>query len=91
MAFYAEMKRRRWYKVVELNMIYLYKKKLYDDWYNSLTDEQKERLAERRRQRELKAEREFESAINNLFYLASKCVRPNTYGGVYDELGFPKL
>ena len=41
MVFYAEMKRRRWYRVIGINMITWYRRKLYDDWYNSLTEEQK--------------------------------------------------
>ena len=44
MAWYAELKRRRWYCIIGIDMIRLYKKKLYDDWYNSLTDEEKQRL-----------------------------------------------
>ena len=51
MAFYAEMKRRRWYCVVGINMITWYSNKLYEDWYNSLTGEQKQRIEEARRRR----------------------------------------
>lgn len=41
MAWYAELKRRKWYCINGIDMIYIYRKKLYDDWYNSLTEEQK--------------------------------------------------
>ena len=41
MAWYAELKRRKWYCINGIDMMRIYKQKLYDDWYNSLTDEQK--------------------------------------------------
>lgn len=46
MAWYAELKRRRWYCINGIDMMRLYKQKIYDDWYNLLTDEQKQRLEE---------------------------------------------
>ena len=49
MAWYAELKRRKWYCINSVDMIQLYKQKLYDDWYNALTDEQKQRLEEYRK------------------------------------------
>ena len=52
MAWYAELVRKRWYCICGIDMIHEYKKKLYDDWYNSLTEEEKERLAEEKRELE---------------------------------------
>lgn len=49
MAWYAELKRRKWYYINGVDMIHWYKRKLYDDWYNSLTEEQKQRLEEYRK------------------------------------------
>lgn len=46
MAWYAELKRRCWYCICGVDMIREYKQKLCDDWYNSLTDEQNEKLKE---------------------------------------------
>lgn len=51
MAWYAELKRRRWYCINGIDMIWIYKQKLYDDWYNSLTDEQKQRLEEYKKEK----------------------------------------
>ena len=45
MAYYAELKRRCWHRINGGNAILWYKKKLYDDWYNSLTEEEKDKLA----------------------------------------------
>ena len=46
MAWYAELRRRKWYCINGINMVNIYKHKLYDDWYNSLTNEQKQQLQE---------------------------------------------
>ena len=45
MAF-SKLYDKPWFKRPFPNMRYYYRKKLYDDWYNSLTDEQKEREIE---------------------------------------------
>ena len=51
MAYYAELKRRKWYCINGTrSMIHVYRKMLYDQWYESLTDEQKQRLKERKKQ-----------------------------------------
>lgn len=55
MAWYAELKRRRWYCIIEMDAIREFKKKLYDDWWESLTPEEREHvldLVEKKRQRE---------------------------------------
>jgi hypothetical protein len=54
MTWYAELKRRKWYCINGVNMIQIYRKKLYDDWYNSLTEKQKQRLEEYEKKRQKK-------------------------------------
>lgn len=66
MAFYAEMCRRRWYCVKGMQLIRWYKRKLYDDWWNSLTDEEKEIVEHNRKVREEHRQRELEESIMRL-------------------------
>ena len=66
MAWYAELVRKRWYCICGIDMIHEYKKKLYDDWYNSLTKEEKERLKEIRRQEQEKADKELKITMLQL-------------------------
>lgn len=66
MAWYAELKRRNWYCINGIDMIHAYKKKLYDDWYNSLNDKQKQRLEEYRKEKAEKRKRETEMALARL-------------------------
>lgn len=66
MAWYAELVRKRWYCICGIDMIHEYKKKLYDDWYNSLTEEEKERLKEIRRQEQEKADKELKMTMLQL-------------------------
>ena len=47
-------------------MIHEYKKKLYDDWYNSLTEEEKERLTEIKKQKQEKADQELKMIMSQL-------------------------
>lgn len=71
MAWYAELKRRKWYCINGINMIHIYRKKLYDDWYNSLTDEQKQRLEEYEKEEAEKRKRDAEMALARLGLLYS--------------------
>lgn len=48
MAWYAELKRRRWYCIIEMDAIHEFKKKLYDDWWQSLTPEEHERVLDQK-------------------------------------------
>lgn len=93
MAWYAELKRRKWYCVNGIDMIRLYKQKLYDDWYNSLTDEQKQRLEEYRKAKEKKNRREAREALQRLLMMTGMVAglyhRHDKYHGMYDEFGFP--
>ena len=66
MAWYAELKRRKWYCINGIDMIQLYKQKLYDDWYNSMTDEEKQRLDEYRKEKAEKRKRDAEMALARL-------------------------
>lgn len=63
MAWYAELKRRKWYCINGIDMVQIYRKKLYDNWYNSLTDEQKQRLEEYKKVEAEKRKREGEKAL----------------------------
>ena len=66
MAWYAELVRKHWYCICGIDMIHEYKKKLYDDWYNSLTEEEKEHLAEIKRQKQEKADKELKMTMLQL-------------------------
>ena len=66
MAWYAELKRRKWYCINGIDMMWIYKQKLYDDWYNSLKDEQKQRLEEYRKAKAEKRKRDAEIALARL-------------------------
>lgn len=70
MAWYAELKRRKWYCINGIDMIQFYRKKLYDDWYNSLTDEQKQRLEEYRKAKAEKNRREAKEAMQRLLMMS---------------------
>lgn len=71
MAWFAELKRRQWYCIVGLKMNNVYKKKLYDDWYASLTDEQKDRLEQHRQKKREQNERELQDIFNRLSIMSS--------------------
>lgn len=71
MTWYAELKRRKWYCINGVNMIQIYRKKLYDDWYNSLTEKQKQRLEEYEKKEAEKRKRNAEMALERLRWLYS--------------------
>ena len=93
MAWYAELKRRKWYCIKGIDMIYIYQKHLYDEWYNSLTDEQKQRLEESLKATKEKREREAREAIQRLAIMTGVIGSrtTNKYGKLYDEFGFPRI
>lgn len=66
MAWYAELNRRRWYCINGIDMIRLYKQKLYNDWYNSLTDEQKQRLERYEKEKAEKRKQDARMALARL-------------------------
>ena len=90
MAWYAELKRRKWYCINGVDMIHTYKQKLYDDWYNSLTDKQKQRLEEYRKAKAEKRKREAEMALARLGMMF-EIVNRMTHGRMYDYMETARL
>lgn len=70
MAWYAELKRRKQWAIFGIYMNHWYSDKLYQDWYNSLTPEQLERLKEFRKEQSEKHDRELKQACMNLLSMA---------------------
>lgn len=68
MAWFAELKRRRWYCICGFSAISWYSKKLYDEWFGSLTEEEKRILEENKRAREEKRHREAMESLYGLAY-----------------------
>lgn len=66
MAFYAELVRRQWFCVNKRNAIYIYSKILYNEWYTTLSEEDRHKLEKRKRERELQRQREVEDVISEL-------------------------
>lgn len=69
MAWYAELKRRRWYCIVEMDAIHAFKKKLYDDWWQSLTPEERERVLIQREKERQKNRDEAREAIKHMLIM----------------------
>ena len=90
MAWYAELKRRKWYCINGIYMIRIYKQKLYDDWYNSLTDEQKQKLEEYRKAKAEKRKHEAEMALERLGMMLDTTNRL-TNGRMYDYMESARL
>lgn len=90
MAWYAELKRRKWYCINGIDMIQIYSQKLYDDWYNSLTDEQKQRLEEYRKAKAEKRKREAEKTLAQLGMMFDMMNRM-TGGRMYEYMECARL
>lgn len=95
MAWYAELKRRKWYCINGMDAVATYKKQRYDEWYASLTDEEKELLARREqeeRERSLKSLQNFIMGTAMIFSQLSRHAHPNYMGPfgkpMYDDNGF---
>ena len=79
MAWFAELKRRNWYCICGDNMITMYREFLFQEWYSSLTEEEKaeyERLQEeKKRQDEIELNTSLAklAAMNGI--LAGACAR----------------
>ena len=71
MAWRAELKRRRWYCIKGFNMVDWYSDFLYDEWWNSLTEKQQQRIIQRRKEREERESREAKNAIMNLLSIGT--------------------
>lgn len=73
MAWYAELRRRRWYCINGVDMVLWYKRYLYDIWWSSLSEAEKYAVTERRKQDERRKERRLKefiamtSAINSIY------------------------
>lgn len=92
MAFFAEMNRRQWPCVCGFYAITWYSNKLYNEWYESLTPEQKQILEDRKRKREEKNRRDivrtFSFMLGVMGDLAMRSARRyDKYGGMYDAYG----
>ena len=90
MAWYAELKRRKWDCINGVDMIRLYRKKLYDDWYNSLKKKQKQRLEEYRKEKAEKRKRDGEIALARLGIMFN-AMNKVTHGGMYDYMETARL
>ena len=95
MAWYAELKRRNWYCICQVNMIAWYSEYLYDEWYASLTDEQKATLEEIHRKEREQREKELRTSMMKLAALTDMMAGiasrgKSKYGDLYDENGFIK-
>lgn len=75
MAWWAECKRRNWRRIVGLNMITYYSNELYKEWWNSLTDEQREFINKRKEEKSQKAIEDFNKMCNLVTYLYRRCLR----------------
>lgn len=71
MAWYAELKRKKWYCINCVDMIQIYKQELYNNWYNSLSEEQKRKLEEDRKmqmeKKRLEARMKLHKLLNAFF------------------------
>lgn len=79
MAWYAELQRIKWHYIKGFDAIRFYKKYQYDKWYNSLTNEEKEKLKEEQELRSKKADRELCSALAQLSFLMGEVHRRALY------------
>lgn len=71
-------------------MMRIYKQKLYDDWYNSLTDEQKQRLEEYKKAKAEKRKRDAEIALARIGWLYS-FMNEATHGRMDEYMGCARL
>lgn len=66
MAWCAELQRIKWYCIKGFDAIRFYKRYRYDKWYNSLTEEEKERLKEQQKRRSERTKMELKSSLAQL-------------------------
>ena len=71
MAWRAELKRRKWYCINGFNMVDWYSDFLYDEWWNSLTEEQQQRIIQRRKERKERESREARNSLMRLLYMST--------------------
>lgn len=63
MAWRAELLRRCWYCIVGMDAVHAYSNKLREDWWISLTPEERERILEEKEQQRQKDNKELNTAI----------------------------
>lgn len=81
MAWYAELRRRDWYCIMGMDMVYEYRRECYENWYASLTDDQRQELKERHERREAEKQEKFRRTLFGLmspFLILSGITRPTT-------------
>lgn len=79
MAWYAELQRIKWHYIKGFDAIRFYKKYQYDKWYDSLNNEEKEKLKEEQELRYKKADMELRSALAQLSFLIKEVHRRTLY------------
>lgn len=90
MSWYAECKRRHWYCILEWDAISWYSNYLYDQWYASLTKEQKEKLKQYKEQKKKKDQQELNALFQRLglmFATFANTPYINKYHGLYNSHG----
>lgn len=71
MAWAAELKRRNWYCICGTFMPQIFSRQLYDEWYASLSEEAKQRLAKKVQKKREKEYRELQQVLRNISTLAT--------------------
>lgn len=71
-------------------MIQFYKKKIYDDWYNSLTEEQKQRLEEYQKEEAKKRKRDGEMELAMIAKIFNS-MNQMTHGRMSDYIECAKI
>lgn len=66
MAWNAEKKRRHWYCINGWNAILWYDEFLYNQWWNSLTDDEQQKVKEYKRKERERKEYEFQQMLSRL-------------------------
>ena len=70
MAWRAELRRRKWFCILQCDMIHYYSKVLYDEWYASLSEEYKETLKKAQEAKEKRRKEELEASMQRLLFLS---------------------
>lgn len=73
MAWAAELKRRHWYCINGVFMPSVFRKYLYDQWYESLSDEDKQYVTEQRKKRQEQEDRELQDTLREIELVAAMC------------------
>lgn len=66
MAWNAERKRRHWYCINGWNAILWYDEFLYDQWWNSLTDDEQQKVKEYERKKREREEQRLQRALSRM-------------------------